>query len=157
MKYSFALSAALTLTSFLGFSQEETTVNIEHVRSAYRGCTVPVDHLRPTSCSAPIRMIESPSNFEETENSSELLDITDPEMIDFAAAPNPSKGFLMVTVPPVLIGREITVYDMTGRQVGFPVQITGVSQPISIEGETGVYLISIQTEKQVLTKRILHD
>ncbi len=155
MKYSFALSVSFLFLTFLGYSQTQISSDLPLIRDGYRGCMVPVTLVQPTSCSGPIRMIENPEEVQNLEANDDLLDITDPEMVDFGAAPNPTKGQVIVSVSPVLLNHEITVYDMTGRQVGFPVSISSVSQPISIEGETGMYIIAIHTEEQVLTKRIL--
>ncbi len=155
MKYSFALSLSFLFSAFCGFSQIEISSDLPLIRDGYRGCAVPISCLRPTSCSGPIQIMENPEGVQNSEASDDLLDITDPEMVDFGAAPNPTKGQLIISVAPVLLNHEITVYDMTCRQVGFPVTISNVSQPISIEGEAGIYIIAIPTNEQVLTKRIL--
>lgn len=125
-------------------------ISVEEFQKNYRGCTIPISTLSPSSCCATIvRKVEKSED--------EALDITDPELSGLMASPNPTKGYLTVSVSPNLIGREIQIIDMTGRFVGGPVPITGTTVNLNIEGESGVYLLSIRTEKSMITERILLD
>lgn len=164
MIHSFSLLTFITLSVF-SFGQAEPelisvdpatiqplphVISVEEFQKNYRGCTIPISTLSPSSCCAPIvRKVE--------ESEDQALDITDPELAGLTASPNPTKGYLSVSIPPNLIGREIQIIDMTGRFVGGPVPITGTSVNLNIEGESGVYLLSIRTEKTVITERILLD
>lgn len=131
----------------MGISQTQITQYQLEPDHSYRGCTVPV-RMDPA-------LIYTPQVIQHVETSKDVLDITDPEMSTISAAPNPTRGAISVTVSPALIGHEIQVIDMTGRVVGAPVQITGVTENIMLEGKSGVYLISIKTDRQVITERIL--
>lgn len=102
------------------------------------------------NCSGPVKISEKVEQ-------EDALDITDPELSGLMASPNPTKGYLSVSIPPNLIGFEIQVIDMTGRFVGNSVPITGERVDLNIEGESGVYLIYIQTDTEIITERILLD
>ena len=152
----FILPTLIILVSSSGFSQSEATpIQLEAVRSSYRGCCSPVV-LSPARCT-PRSIIYTEQVIQGTEESKEVLDITDPEISLLGASPNPTKGRLSVSVAPSLIGYEIQVFDMTGRFVGSPIPITGTSEEFTIEGKSGVYLIVVRTEKEVITERILLD
>jgi hypothetical protein len=146
---SIVLLASIIFGSFISFGQSELTVPLIDIQSNYRGCCRPVVQRPPSSCCAV--------EIRKEEKSEEVLDITDPEISGLVASPNPTKGNLSVSVPPSLIGYQITVLDMTGRFVGNPIPIKGTTENLTIEGESGVYLIVIRTEKQVIKERILLD
>lgn len=148
MTKSFILIASIILTSFSSFGQVEPTVELISIQNSYLGCCVPVTrYYQSSGC--------SPQVIRKIEKSQESLDITDPELDGFGASPNPTKGFLTIAVPPSLIGLELQVMDMTGRFVGSPVPITGTIEHLTIEGESGIYLISVRTDTEIITKRIL--
>ena len=157
MTKSFILLASIILTSFSSFGQiqqlAEKSVEPEIPvllipRNSYRGCCVPIEqYYQSTGC--------SPKVIRKVEETQESLDITDPELAGFGASPNPTKGHLTISVPPSLFGYELQVMDMTGRFVGNAVPITGAIEHLNIEGESGIYLISIRTETNLITKRIL--
>lgn len=150
MTKSFILLASIILTSFSSFCQIEQTVpvrSISSIQSSYRGCCTPVYKYAPARCT-PLPVVK-------IEKSEDVLEITDPELDGLGASPNPTRGFLTISVPASLIGYELQVIDMTGRFVGNAVPITGGIEHLTIEGESGVYLISIRTETEIITKRIL--
>lgn len=150
MNKSIVLLASILLTGFSSFGQTEYAIPlIDLDRSVViRGCCSRVVP-RPSGCtSVEIR---------NEEKSEEVLDITDPEISGLAASPNPTKGHLSVSVPASLIGYEITIIDMTGRFIGNPIPITGTTENLTIEGESGVYLLVIRTENKVIKERILLD
>lgn len=107
----------------------------------------------------PLEKPETAANLEV--NSEELegtiLDITDPELNGLMASPNPTKGYLSVSIPPNLVGHEIRIMDMTGRFIGKSLPITSENVELMIDGDPGIYFISIQTEKEIITERILLD
>ena len=163
MTHSFSLIAFLVLSVF-SFGQVDSekisidpatitplpqVISAEEFRNNYRGCTVPSYAISPSSCCATV--------IRKVEKSEEALDITDPELAGMSAAPNPSKGYLSVSVPAKLIGYEIQIIDMSGRIVGNPVPITATTVNLNIEGGAGVYLIIIRTEDDIITERILLD
>lgn len=149
IKY-FVLQLTFILASFSGFAQNEQPVATELplIPRAYYGCCIPEVQHQLSSCQVVVQ--------KEGEDQ-DVLDITDPELSGLVASPNPTKGYLSVSIPPSLIGYEIQVIDMTGRFVGSPVLITGTTENLTIDGESGVYLISIRTEKELITERILLD
>lgn len=85
----------------------------------------------------------------------EILDITDPELSGLTASPNPTRGMISVLVPANLIGWTIQIHDMKGRSVGQPIPILNTSQEVTIEGESGLYLLTIVTDIGILTERIV--
>jgi hypothetical protein len=140
----------MCLAGFSSYGQIITEVPIIDLQSSYRGCCVPIVQRPVSSCCAAVVM-------QKEEKCEEVLDITDPETSGLMASPNPTKGRLSVSVPPNLIGYEIHVFDMTGRFVGVPIPIAGTTEEFTIEGKSGVYLIVVRTEKEVIKERILLD
>ena len=147
MKFSFVLISTFFLIIGSSFGQTETISSKDIKQIPSFSC---VSDRVPTVSSVDIDVIK-----EETEES--LLDITDPELSGLMAQPNPTKGMISVIVPSNMIGLNIQVHDMMGRVVGNPMLIESTTQELTIEGENGVYLITIVTEKEILTERILLD
>lgn len=152
MTKSYTLITIFVLSVFAAFAQTEgaVTYQIPTINRDFvvRGCC-PSVRIAPSSCSAmDIHKVEK----EET-----VLDITDPELSGLTASPNPTKGMINVEVPANLIGFEIQIMDMTGRFVGSPITITDPSVQLNLEGEAGIYLITIRTEKAIITERIFLD
>ena len=151
MRRLFSLSFFLSFTTFLSFGQTDLgTIDYQHL--TVRGCTPRVSYIQATQKVDNIGIVS-----ESEQQNSGSLDITDPEMANLSARPNPSKGPISIEVPASLIGFEIHVYDMSGRRVGNPVPITATTENMTLEGESGIYLIVIRTEKHVYTERILLD
>lgn len=140
---------SIFLTSFSSFSQTISEAPLIDIRSSYHGCCFPAVQVAPSSCCATI--------IRKEDQSEASLKITDPELDGPTVSPNPTKGELTITVPPALVGHEIRIIDMTGRIVGNPVPIRGAVENIFLEGKPGIYLLTIRTEKQVITERILLD
>ena len=148
MKYSFVLISTCIFSIASSFGQSETISTCER------------DFLvSPRSCCSNYMPVPSSVEADILKETSEesLLDITDPELSGLMAQPNPTKGMISVIVPSNMIGLNIQVHDMMGRVVGNPILIESTSQELTIEGENGVYLITIVTEKEILTERILLD
>jgi len=148
MRNIFTLASILVCSGFISIGQTDLEVT-QLPNRAIQGCTY-----IPT-------VIQSTGGFDkevtisQSEQNLGSLDITDPEIDGLVAKPNPTKGPISIKVPPTMIGQQIQVYDMTGRLVANPTPITMTSVDLTIEGEPGIYLIMIKTEKNVITERIL--
>ena len=144
MKYVLTLTLALISSSFISFGQTAVESSNNTVRNYSTTPTV----IQLTS-DKDVTVVQSQQN-------SGSLDITDPDIDgdSLVVKPNPTKGHLSISVPANLIGREIRVIDMTGRFVGNPIPITGTTESLTIEGESGMYLLLIETEEKVITQRI---
>lgn len=157
MMKSLILLPAICLMTFSSLAQGTVEVPLIDLQSSYRGCCSPVV-LRPAGCSRGVKStptIYTEQVVQRVQRSEEVLDITDPEMSSLTASPNPTKGRLTVSVPSNLIGYEIVIVDMTGRFVGEPIPITGTTEDFTIAGESGAYLLVIQTEKELIKERII--
>lgn len=143
------LCSSFILSAFLSFGQNEQTPvrSIEGISNSYRGCCAPVRSYAPARC--------TPVYIPKVEKIEKSADITDPELSGFTASPNPTKGNLVIDVPASLIGQEMQIFDMTGRTVGKAIPITNSIEHLTLEGESGIYLISIKTEGKIITERIL--
>lgn len=147
MKHILTLTLALFSFSFISLGQTE----IESVELS--NCIMRIQSTTPTVIQSTgdkdVTIVQSQQN-------TGVLDITDPDIDGdgLVAKPNPTKGHLSVSVPANLIGREIVVIDMTGRFVGNPIPIQGTTESFTIDGESGMYLLVIETEDKVITERI---
>jgi Secretion system C-terminal sorting domain len=148
MKYSFALISACILSIGSSFGQTETISTCEREIL-----------ISPRSCCSNYRIVPSGAEIDILQdNSSEsLLDITDPELSSsgLTPSPNPTKGMISVVIPANKIGLTIRVLDMAGRMVGEPILIQSTTQELTIEGESGIYLIVVESEKEILTARVV--
>lgn len=148
MKYFSVLMATFFLSIGSSFGQTQTSGDQEIFQVlSYRGC-----------CSNYVILAPSAEDLDMNKDKSGeiLLDITDPELSsNLSASPNPTRGMISVVVPANMIGMTIQVCDMTGRIVGEPIPIQTTTQQLTIEGESGMYLIMIQTDKEILTERVL--
>lgn len=147
MTKSFILLASILLCGTSVFGQVEQAATPIDISKHYYGCTKPVSKSAPTFYTEQV--------VQRVPRSEEALDITDPVLSGLVASPNPTKGHLNVSVPPSFIGYEIFIIDMRGRFVGSPIPITGTTANVNIEGESGVYILSIKTEEKVFTERIM--
>jgi hypothetical protein len=75
---------------------------------------------------------------------------------DFVIYPNPTQSMLHVSLLNTFKNASLTVYDVTGRLVKAVDKITTNDLAIDISDlESGMYLISLQTDNNVVTKRFV--
>lgn len=148
MKYSFVLISIVILSISSVFGQTGTLSTCER------------DFLiSPRSCCSNYMLVPSSVQTDILKEASDesLLDITDPELSSsgLTPSPNPTKGMISVVIPANKIGLSIRVLDMAGRMVGEPVLIQSTTQELTIEGENGMYFILVESEKEILTARVV--
>lgn len=155
-----ALLTLVSLLTFAGNSQIQPSEKVEStadevVRMDQNGFANRIYYLQNDLLTRDMVQGSCCQSNQQLEKKTKDGDITDPELSGITTYPNPTRGDIALKLPEDLIGHDILVMDMSGRLVGEPTPITGQTETITIEGETGVYLIVVRTEAHVFTSRVL--
>lgn len=83
----------------------------------------------------------------------DTLDIEDNEMITFSMHPNPATSIVKIEVPENFINYKIEIHDTLGKQI--PMSITPENTFNVSKLSTGMYLVSIKTGGDKITKKLI--
>ena len=103
--------------------------------------------------SSPFTLIVNVSREFET-----ISGIDDVNNIAFNIYPNPSNGVFNIELPELMEDVNVTVYDMRGQMItDYNVnQRTSDKMIVDLTGHaTGAYMIKLETNGQVVTKRVM--
>ncbi len=74
---------------------------------------------------------------------------------EFSVYPNPSNGQFILNIDPKLSGQAtLTVFDSNGRIVSQKAVLLDNQVPVSIENLSGIYILQISVEDEILNKKI---
>ncbi|WP_452227873.1 MULTISPECIES: T9SS type A sorting domain-containing protein [unclassified Lacinutrix] len=83
----------------------------------------------------------------------DTLDIEDNEMSTFSMHPNPATSIVKIEVPENFINYKIEIHDTLGKQISMSVTPENTFNVSKLS--TGMYLVSIKTEGNKITKKLI--
>lgn len=94
-----------------------------------------------------------------TISSATTLDIDDKEIIEntFSVFPNPTSNKLIIKFPVNQTKADISIYNLQGQHI-FSKKVTNTNNELIIdEIQSGMYILKIETEKGIISKRIIKN
>lgn len=85
------------------------------------------------------------------------IDDVNEKIDNFVVFPNPTQDLLTIKFPVNQTKAEVTIYNFLGQQM-FNKEITSTNNELNIVNiESGMYLLKIETEKGIISKRIIKN
>lgn len=113
--------------------------------------TFMLENLSPGNHTAEVEAVYETGLSERTEVLISTLNVSDADKTEFAVYPNPSKGKFWIEIE---TRATVRIYDLNGRLLYSGVKEAGKSQ-MEHHFPTGTYIIQVQTEKGIASKKLI--